>query len=113
MKRNKKNIIILLFTCVSFGMACTNSTGHTAVATTAPDLKEVKISLPQARGYDTYMANCRICHSEAYVQNQPNFTEEKWAAIVAKMKNTYGAPVSDTAAKSIIQYLTAIKGKAG
>lgn len=113
MNRHTTIIIILLFICVSFEMACSNATDHNTNTTSAASLKEVKISLPQAPGYETYMANCRICHSEAYVQNQPDFSEKQWAAIVSKMKNTYGAPVSDTAAKSIIQYLTAIKGKAG
>src|SRR3954465_14618921 len=81
------------------------------VAATAPNLKEVTTKLPQAPGYQTYISNCTICHSASYVQNQPELPQKTWTAIVTKMQKTYGAPVSDSSAQVIIQYLTTIKGK--
>jgi len=96
---------------VSCGKADT-STAH-PLASTAPGLKEVTTQLPEAAGYQTYMSNCTICHSASYVQNQPALPQKTWTAIVTKMQKTFGAPVSDSAAQVIIQYLTTIKGKNG
>ena len=108
--------ISLLFSiCLLLLISCGggDSKREHAVAATAPNLKEVTTTLPQAPGYQTYMNNCTICHSASYVQNQPELPQKTWAAIVTKMQKTFGAPVSDSAAGVIVQYLTTIKGKSG
>ena len=97
---------LLLISCGEAG-----SEKEHVIAATAPNLKEVSTTLPQAPGYQTYMSNCTICHSASYVQNQPALPQKTWTAIVTKMQKTYGAPVSDSAAQVIIQYLATIKGK--
>lgn len=84
---------------------------ETVKASSVPDLKEVSVTLPTAPGSQTFNANCVICHSAALVANQPDFPEKTWTAIVTKMQKTFGAPVSDSAAKIIIQYLVTVKGK--
>ena len=99
---------LLLISCGGAG----SNTAH-PVAATAPDLKEVTTTLPQAQGYETYVSNCTICHSASYVQMQPALPPKTWAAIVTKMQKTFGAPVSDSAAGVIVQYLVTIKGKSG
>jgi cytochrome c5 len=103
----------LFFLFAFLAISCGEANSNTAhpVAATAPNLKEVTTRLPEAAGYQTYINNCIICHSASYVQNQPALPEKTWAAIVTKMQKTYGAPVSDSAAQVIIQYLTTIKGK--
>ena len=113
MKNFRLKISSLFFLCAYFAMSCGESgikTEH-PVAVTAPDLKNVTTNLPKAPGSQTFNANCVICHSARMVQNQPNLPEKTWTAIVTKMQKTYGAPVSDSAAKIIVQYLVAIKGK--
>lgn len=77
----------------------------------APALKEVTLNLPEVEGYQTFMANCGICHSPRYVQDQPKLPAKTWEAIVTKMRKTFGAPVTDSSAKIIVQYLVVIKGK--
>src|SRR5690349_17838770 len=104
---------LLFFLCALLLISCgeVGSEKEHAIAATAPNLKEVSTTLPQAPGYQTYMSNCTICHSASYVQNQPALPQKTWTAIVTKMQKTYGAPVSDSSAQVIIQYLATIKGK--
>ena len=42
---------------------------------------------------------------------QPNFTRKTWQKEVDKMIKTFGAPITDSAAVKIVDYLAAIKGK--
>ncbi len=53
--------------------------------------------------------NCRTCHSADYIDTQPRgagFGKEFWQAEVTKMIKVYGAPISDTDAKIIVDYLS-------
>lgn len=79
--------------------------------TSAPALNRVITNMPQEKGYQTFNTNCLTCHSASYILNQPNLPEKSWTAIVTKMQKTFGAPVTDSAAREIIQYLVKIKGK--
>jgi cytochrome c5 len=107
----RTGLVFFLYTFLLISCGEAGSKGEHPIAVTAPNLKEVTTKLPQASGYETYISNCTICHSASYVQNQPELPQKTWAAIVTKMQKTYGAPVSDSAAQVIIQYLTGIKGK--
>jgi len=113
MQHDNISVSFLISLCTLLLISCgeAGSKKEHPVAATAPNLKEVSTKLPQAAGYQTYMSNCTICHSSSYVQNQPELPQKTWAAIVTKMQKTFGAPVSDSAAGVIIQYLVAIKGK--
>ncbi len=120
MKNIRINISVLFFLCVCFVVSCSDSgkkteqpvvAATTTTTTTAPDLNHVKADLPKSEGYQTFMANCGICHSPRYIQDQPDLPAKTWAAIVTKMQKTFGAPVSDSSAKIITDYLVAIKGK--
>ena len=113
MKIMKLKTSIIYFLCACLVVSCSESGTKTEhpVAATAPDLKSVITNLPEAPGSQTFNANCVICHSARIVEIQPGLNEKTWTAIVKKMQKTYGAPVSDSAANVIIQYLVAIKGK--
>lgn len=117
MKNIRIKASIVSFLCACLSISCSDSSTETAhpvavtTAATAPDLQNVKTNLPKEQGYQTFMANCGICHSPRYVQDQPNLPAKTWAAIVTKMQKTFGAPVSDSSAKIITDYLVAIKGK--
>lgn len=104
---------LLFFVFAIFVMSCKDAADHPkeALITTAPDLKNVQVTLPTAAGSQTFNANCVICHSAALVATQPDFPEKTWTSIVTKMRKTFGAPVSDSAAKIIIQYLSTVKGR--
>lgn len=75
------------------------------------DLNAIQTELPDLPGYTTLKMNCLSCHSARYIQMQPELPEKTWTAIVTKMQKNFGAPIADSSAEEIVQYLTAIKGK--
>ena len=82
-----------------------------AVMTTAAIGAENPIHLKQAPGLDKVEANCTNCHSLDYVQMNSSFLNATgWNAEVAKMINGFGASISPTDAKIIVEYLTANYG---
>ena len=114
MKNTRLKTSVLFFLCAYFVVSCSESgtkTERPIASAIAPDLNHVITNLPDAPGYQTFNVNCVICHSARMVEIQPNLPEKTWTAIVTKMQKTYGAPVSDSAASVIVQYLVAIKGK--
>ena len=60
---------------------------------------------------DVATANCRTCHSAAYVYMQPPLTRDQWKAEVLKMKNAYGAPIDPDDVDKIADYLVSQNGK--
>jgi len=67
-------------------------------------------SLP---GYALAQQKCSTCHSAEYINFQPpGMSLEQWTAEAGKMKNTYGAPISDEDVSIIGAYLAATYGSA-
>ena len=67
---------------------------------------EDAITLKDAPGRDVLLNNCAACHSLDYVQtNSPFPTQKLWDAEVTKMIKVYGAPIRDSDAKVIVDYL--------
>jgi hypothetical protein len=48
---------------------------------------------------------CGICHSTTYITMQPPLPGATWEHLVDKMIGTFGAPIPEPAAKTIIAYL--------
>jgi mono/diheme cytochrome c family protein len=68
--------------------------------------QEPPVELRKAPGLDKVEANCAACHSLDYIQmNSPFPTAAVWDAEVAKMRNVFGAPISDADAAAIADYL--------
>ncbi len=114
MKTSGLYTIVLLLLIIVFAMACnSNNTSpqekQLSVTSKVYDLNNVPTDLPEKPGYMTFYSNCVVCHSPRYIQDQPDMPEKTWTAIVTKMQKTFGAPVSDSSAKIIIQYLVSIK----
>jgi len=110
--KNNLAFIVGLF-CFGITVACSSSNDKpaTAAASASSDLNAYITELPDAQGYETFKMNCLSCHSARYVQIQPEFSEKTWSAIVTKMQKNFGAPLTDSASKAIVQYLVTIKGK--
>jgi hypothetical protein len=105
-------ISILMIIYVALVISCNNNRNPYAVADKgATDLNAVVTELPDKPGYATFKRECMSCHSARYIQMQPALAEKTWTAIVTKMQKSYGAPVADSSAREIIQYLMLIKGK--
>jgi mono/diheme cytochrome c family protein len=68
---------------------------------------------PPGRGRDEFVTACVVCHSPRYVTMQPRFSRTTWLGEVKKMKDVYGAHISDEQVLTITDYLFSINGKAG
>jgi sulfite dehydrogenase (cytochrome) subunit B len=68
--------------------------------------REEPIRLKEAPGLDKVETNCGGCHSLDYVvMNSPFPTDALWDAEVTKMIKAFGAPIEETDAKTIADYL--------
>ena len=78
-----------------------------ALLIAAPALaQEPTIELKKAPGLDKVETICAVCHSLDYIQmNSPFPDAALWDAEVTKMIKVYGAPIGDTDAAAIADYL--------
>ena len=67
---------------------------------------------PPGAGRDEFVTACVVCHSPRYITMQPQFPRSTWLSEVNKMKDVYGAHISDEQAQRITDYLVSINGKA-
>jgi sulfite dehydrogenase (cytochrome) subunit B len=67
--------------------------------------------LPPGPGDEEFVTACVVCHSPRYITMQPMFSRTEWRAEVNKMKNVYGAHISDEQAAKITDYLVSLNGK--
>ncbi|MHB8215763.1 MAG: hypothetical protein ACYDDS_06745 [Candidatus Sulfotelmatobacter sp.] len=67
---------------------------------------------PPGPGRDEFVTACVVCHSPRYVTMQPRFPRTTWLSEVKKMKDVYGAHISEEQVPRITDYLVLINGKA-
>jgi sulfite dehydrogenase (cytochrome) subunit B len=64
--------------------------------------------LREAPGRDLTVARCIICHSVEYIPaNAVAQNRAGWQKSIQKMRERFGAPISDDEAKQILDYLDA------
>ena len=76
----------------------------------AYDLPEETATLKPGPNVELAQGNCMGCHSVDYIITQPRgpqFKKDFWQAEVTKMIKVYGAPIDDSDAGKIVDYLTA------
>jgi sulfite dehydrogenase (cytochrome) subunit B len=82
-----------------------------AVALAAPVLAAADdsgVQLKDGEGKDLTSSRCVICHSLEYIpSNAPAMDRAAWQKTVQKMRERFGAPLTDEEAKSILDYLSA------
>ena len=66
---------------------------------------------PPGPGRDEFVTACVVCHSPRYITMQPRFSRTTWLSEVNKMKDVYGAHISDEQVQQITDYLVSINGK--
>jgi hypothetical protein len=77
-----------------------------AVMAISAAAEEKPVPLKQATGLDKVEANCGSCHSLDYIpMNSPFLNADGWDAEVAKMINTFAAPIDQADARVIADYL--------
>jgi cytochrome c5 len=85
------------------------SAGQQTIYSDSTFMPAIQITIPGAPGADAFKENCMTCHSARYVAMQPGFPRKTWEKIVDKMVKNYGAHISDSTAKSIVDYLATVK----
>ncbi len=89
---------------IAFAIGQAAGQGSDEELTLVPSQNPAK--LVDAPGKDKLEANCLVCHQAQPILTHAGFTPEVWDAEVQKMRNTYGAEISDEDAAWIISYLT-------
>ena len=78
-----------------------------AAEVSAPKAAEIT-QLKDAPGRDVTLSRCIICHSVEYIPaNAPAMDRASWQKSVQKMRERFGAPITDEQAKEILDYLAA------
>jgi hypothetical protein len=77
-----------------------------AVAGTLARAGEESIQLHEGAGRDLTAGRCAICHSLDYIQNNaPVLDRGGWQKEIQKMRDKFGAPITDQEAQQILDYL--------
>jgi hypothetical protein len=102
-------IVSLFYSCAE---PREKSTEKNPIAYDTPkDMHKVEVHFPPAAGEEVFRSGCITCHSLRYIEMQPDFQRKTWEKIVDKMRHSFGAPISDSSAVVIVNYLVAVKGK--
>jgi len=68
--------------------------------------KDISAMLKPAPGAEAVEDNCAACHSLSYIEmNSPFLSDIQWDAEIKKMIKVMGAPIDETDAKTIADYL--------
>lgn len=103
------SVIIIMTSCMRNNPV--PGTADKSAVILAKDIHDVESNIGSADGEDVFKANCLTCHSLRYIQMQPAFPRKTWEKTVDKMIKNFGAPIADSTAKTIVDYLVAVKGK--
>lgn len=69
---------------------------------------EENLRLKEAPGSDLTQGRCAICHSLDYIPaNAPVMDRAAWGKTIQKMRDRFGAPISEAEAQQILDYLAA------
>jgi hypothetical protein len=63
------------------------------------------LELPEGPHRADFQTSCLICHSARLPLSQPPFRREKWAEVVHKMVDAYGAPMTPEDESHVVDYL--------
>jgi hypothetical protein len=100
--------IALLF--VAIVLTAGFAVGHVAGQDSEEELTLIPAKNPtklvDAPGKDQLEANCLACHTAQPILTHDGFTPQVWDSEVQKMREAYGAEISDEDAAWIIAYLT-------
>jgi mono/diheme cytochrome c family protein len=74
----------------------------------AADSGEAGVHLKPGAGRELTSSRCIICHSLEYIPaNAPAMDPTAWQKTVQKMRDRFGAPISEDEARTILSYLSA------
>lgn len=100
MKRLTTSVAVMVRAPITLALIAT-----CAISSAAAD--EVT-QLQDGAGHDLTVGRCIICHSVEYIpSNAPAMNRAAWQKTVQKMKDRFGAPITDEEARQILDYLDA------
>jgi len=80
----------------------------TSVGAEPSGVTERATQLKDGPGRDLTVGQCILCHSLEYIRsNAPAMNREAWQKTIQKMKERFGAPLTDAEARQILEYLSA------
>ena len=91
---------------VAVTLAGTGGLPRAAQPETASAKPAETIELKDAPGRDLTIGRCNICHSLDYIpSNAPAMDRGAWQKSIQKMRERFGAPITDEEATQILDYL--------
>lgn len=84
-------------------------TGVALAGVAAPESPPQELTqLKDGPARDLTVGRCMICHSLEYIpSNAPAMNRAAWQKTVQKMRDRFGAPITDAEAQRILEYLDA------
>jgi cytochrome c5 len=101
-------VVLVAFAAGIGGYAVTRPGPSPALVTADKGLAQypqAQYVLAEGDGKGLVRAYCSACHSLAPIITHGGFTAKDWGKEVTKMRTQYGAPIDDTTAKAITEYL--------
>jgi len=102
-----KRFSFALATFCIFMVACVNQESNENDRLTN---HAVQINPRAVEGEALFKVHCVTCHTLRYIEMQPDFSRKTWEKITEKMIKGFGAPIPDSSAALIVDYLITIKG---
>jgi len=88
------------------GTAALLALGFAALSCRAGAAPDEMVALKAGPGQELTSGLCMICHSLEYIPaNAPAMNRGAWQKSVQKMRERFGAPISDQQAQQILDYL--------
>src|SRR5690348_1104617 len=94
--------------CLILLIPLTRSLGAEKAIKLPPDSPMAE--LKPGEGVEATRKNCVACHSTDYIVRQPGRDSQQWQAEIAKMITVYGARISESESKAIVNYLASAYG---
>jgi sulfite dehydrogenase (cytochrome) subunit B len=90
------------------GTAALIALGFAALPCRAGTVPVQTVILKDGPGQDLTSGLCAICHSLEYIPaNAPAMNRAAWQKSIQKMRERFGAPITDAQAQQILDYLAA------
>ena len=108
--------LVATFTAATFSESLRAGGAAPRASAEAPHAVAAEVTaLRDGEGRDLTVGRCVICHSVEYIPaNAPAMDRATWQKTIQKMKDRYGAPITDEEARQILDYLSAnYSGKNG
>jgi len=81
--------------------------GGVAIADPQPQAQAQELTqLAEGSGRDLTVSRCIVCHSLEYIpSNAPAMNRAAWGKTIQKMRDRFGAPITDDEGRQILDYL--------